>query len=135
MAMSLDSIGVPRPRLEQGPSDWHAYLRLLTSLGGPEGLLEDVDPGAFHVRVASVSGESVASAIACDHNGDCGIYNVGTLPQLRRRGLGSGLTALHLYDARDRGCATASLQATEMAQGIYATLGFRDLGRFIEYVR
>ncbi len=50
---------------------------------------------------------------------------MGTLPHARRRGLGTALTALHLHQARERGCATASLQATEMAEGVYAAVGFR----------
>jgi hypothetical protein len=33
------------------------------------------------------------------------------------------------------GCSTASLQSTEMAERIYAEVGFRDLGRILEYVR
>jgi hypothetical protein len=41
---------------------------------------------------------------------------------------------LRTADARDRGCETASLQSTPMAERLYAALGFRDLGRFLEYV-
>jgi ribosomal protein S18 acetylase RimI-like enzyme len=66
--------------------------------------------------------------------GDCGIYNVSTMEQARRRGLGTALTALHAFDAVERGCRTASLQATAMAEGLYAAVGFRDLGRILEYV-
>jgi hypothetical protein len=44
------------------------------------------------------------------------------------------VTALLVHDARARGCQTASLQSTEMAQRMYAALGFRDLGRILEYV-
>jgi hypothetical protein len=40
----------------------------------------------------------------------------------------------HLLEARDRGCRTASLQASSMAEGLYAAIGFRDLGRILEYV-
>jgi len=29
---------------------------------------------------------------------------------------------------------TASLQSTPMAERVYAAIGFRDLGRFLEYV-
>ena len=29
---------------------------------------------------------------------------------------------------------TASLQATKIAEGVYAAVGFRDLGRIFEYV-
>jgi predicted GNAT family acetyltransferase len=52
----------------------------------------------------------------------------------RRRGVGTALTARLAEDAAARGCCTASLQAREMAERIYAEVGFRDLGRFIEYV-
>ena len=72
--------------------------------------------------------------MAFDHGSDCGIYNVGTLEHARRRGMGTALTALHVYDALGRGCQTASMQSTEMAERVYAAVGFRDLGRILEYV-
>lgn len=135
MATSLHELAVPRPEIELGPPDWNEHLQYLRTVGAPEGLLAGVDASDFQVLVARLEGENVATAIAYDHDGDCGIYNMGTLPHARRRGLGSALTALHLHRARERGCATASLQATEMAEGVYAAVGFRDLGRFIEYAR
>jgi ribosomal protein S18 acetylase RimI-like enzyme len=131
MAMSLDEIAVPFPDIEMGPSDWDEYLRV-TEI--PEGTLAGVDRGAFHVLVARVHGENVAAGMAYDHEGDCGVFNLGTLNYARRRGVGTALTALHLYRARERGCTTASLQSTKEAQGVYSAVGFRDLGRFIEYV-
>ena len=66
--------------------------------------------------------------------GDCGIYNLTTLERARRRGLGTALTALHVHDALARGCQTASLQSTKVAERVYAAVGFRDLGRILEYV-
>jgi GNAT superfamily N-acetyltransferase len=135
MAMSLDEIDVPRPRIELGPPDWDEHLRYLRTLGVPDGLLVGVDARVFHVLVGRLNGENVATAIAYDHDGDCGIYNMGTLPHAQRRGLGTALTAMHTYQARERGCTTASLQATEMAVGVYEAVGFRDLGRFLEFAR
>ena len=72
--------------------------------------------------------------MAFDLGDDCGIYNVSTLERARRRGLGTAMTALLVHDAVARGCRTASLQSTEMAERIYAAVGFRDLGRILEYV-
>ena len=132
MAMPLDEIAVPRPEIELGPPDWNEYLRIIEV---PDELLAGVDGSHFHILVARLDGENAAAGMAYDHDGDCGIYNVGTLPHARRRGLGTALTGLLLYQARERGCATASLQSTEIAEGVYAALGFRDLGRFIEYVK
>lgn len=135
MAMPLESLSAAEPEIELAAGDWRDYLEILTALGAPSGILAGVDGSAFEVLVAKLRGVAVAAALAYDHGGDCGIYNVGTMPHARRRGLGTALTALQLQKARQRGCTTASLQATEMAQRLYASVGFRDLGRFIEYVR
>jgi GNAT superfamily N-acetyltransferase len=132
MAMSLHEIAVPIPEIELGPPDRNEYLRIIDV---PERLLAGVDANDFHVLVAHLDGEAAAASMAFDHDGDCGIYNLGTVPHARRHGLATALTALQLYQARERGCATASLQSTESAEGVYAAVGFRDLGRFVEYVR
>jgi ribosomal protein S18 acetylase RimI-like enzyme len=134
MAMTLDDLAVARPQVEAAVDGFVEYLQFLTRSGAPEGLLAGVDAGVFHVALAELAGEIAAGAISFDHDGDCGIYNVGTLPHARRRGLGSAVTVLHMHEARERGCTTASLQATPMAERLYAALGFRDLGRFLEYV-
>jgi ribosomal protein S18 acetylase RimI-like enzyme len=131
MGMALAAVRLPRPRVELGSVDWDEYLRIF---GLPPGLLGNADRSAFRVLVARLDGENVATAMAFDHGGDCGIYNVGTLERARRRGLGTALTALHIHDALTRGLRTATLQATEMAEGMYAAVGFRDLGRILEFV-
>jgi ribosomal protein S18 acetylase RimI-like enzyme len=131
MGMSLDDISVALPEVELGPPDWAEYLRIL---GVPAGFLSGADPSAFHILVSPLAGENVATAMAFDHDGDCGVFNVSTLEAARRRGLGTALTARHLHDAVERGCSTASLQSTTMAERVYAAVGFRDLGRILEYV-
>jgi ribosomal protein S18 acetylase RimI-like enzyme len=71
--------------------------------------------------------------MAFDHDGDCGVFNVTRLEAARRRGLGTALTARHVHDALQRGCSTASLQSTAMAERVYTAVGFRDLRRILEY--
>lgn len=134
MGMSLTDHAISPPDLDLGPSDWHEYLAFLESLGVPPGLLSSTDPKAFQLRTARQSGETVAVALAYEHGGDCGVFNVTTVEAARRQGLGSALTAVLLVDAVARGCTTASLQSTPMAEGVYAGLGFRDLGEIHEYV-
>jgi len=131
MAMPLDDIRVPRPDVELAPPDWAEHLRLADV---PPNFLGGAEPHAYHVLIARLGDENVATAMAFDHAGDCGIYNTGTLERARRRGLATALTALHIHDALARGCQTASLQSTDMAQRVYAAVGFRDLGRILEYV-
>jgi GNAT superfamily N-acetyltransferase len=130
MGMSLDHIRVPRPTLAVQSADWADYL---DSAGLPPDFLKRADHAAFHVLVARLDGEIASAALAYDHHGDCGIYNVGTAEKARRGGLGTALTAAQLYNARDRGCRTASLQSTPMAEHLYAAVGFRDLGRILEF--
>ena len=131
MGMALGDIRLPRPQIELGRSEWAEYLRII---GVAPDFLSGADPAAFHIRIAQLDGENVAAAMAFDHDGDCGIYNVGTLEHARRRGLGTALTALLVHDAIERGCQTASLQSTNTAERLYAAVGFRDLGRILEYV-
>jgi ribosomal protein S18 acetylase RimI-like enzyme len=100
----------------------------------PPGLLDRVDHTPFRVLFGCLDGQIVTTAMAFDRHGDCGIYNIETLAPARRRGLGTALTAVHLHDGRERGCQSASLQSTPMAERVYAAAGFRGLGRIFEYV-
>ena len=87
-----------------------------------------------HTPRAPVSGRSAGGCAGEGVLLGLPLYNVITLERARRRGLGTALTAVHLHDALARGCQTASLQSTEMAERVYAAVGFRDLGRILEYV-
>jgi ribosomal protein S18 acetylase RimI-like enzyme len=119
--------GAPAVAVDLDAPDWAEHLRIL---GVPGDLLAATPPG---VRVL-VAGGGTATAHALDHDGDCGIYNVTTIPAARRRGLAGALTTRVLHDAAARGCTTASLQSTPEAEGVYAAAGFRDLGRILELV-
>src|SRR5262249_25380693 len=134
MGLSIEDFESPPAEIDLKRLGWDEYLHFLTSGEDlPEGLLGGVDPDAFVALGAWAEGEILAAAIAFDHDGDCGIFNMGTLERARRRGIAGALTAHHLCEARARGCRTATLQATPMAEGVYAAFGFRDLGRFVEY--
>jgi ribosomal protein S18 acetylase RimI-like enzyme len=130
MGMALSDLHVPRPAIELAAPQWADYLRIV---GVPPDFARRADRSVFHVRIAALDGAAAAAAVAFDCGDDCGIYNVATLGHARRRGLGTALTALLLRDAAARGCRTASLQATPMAERVYSALGFRDLGRILEY--
>jgi ribosomal protein S18 acetylase RimI-like enzyme len=131
MGMALADVRLPRPQLELAGVSWCEYLR---SFDLPAGLLSRADHNAFELVVARVRGENVASALAFDFGDDRGIYNVTTLEEARRRGLGTAVTLVQVHDAIARGLWTASLQSTKIAERVYASVGFRDLGRILEYV-
>jgi GNAT superfamily N-acetyltransferase len=132
MSMSLDRLSVPRPEVDLGTPAWEDYLRTFDL---PAGLLAGADHTAFGLGVVRRAGQDATASLTYDFRGDRGIYNVATVPRHRRVGLATALTAWQLHDARDRGLLTASLQATPMAERMYAGVGFRDLGRIVEYRR
>jgi len=131
MGMTLDAARLPTTAIDLAPPDWHEHLRVGEL---PPNFLAKADPAAYRVAIGRLDGESVATAQAYALAGDCGIYNVGTLPHARGHGLGTGVTTALLRDGLSCGCVTASLQATPMAERLCAALGFRDLGRILEYV-
>lgn len=112
---------------------WPEYLGYLGGLGLPPALLAGAGPGVFHAVAVREGGRAVATGLSHDHGGDCGIYNISTSPAARRRGHATAVTVALLRAAQERGCATASLQATPMAEGLYARLGFRSLGVILEH--
>jgi GNAT superfamily N-acetyltransferase len=134
MGMALHDGAPARPDVEFEELHWAAYLEYLLAVGVPAGLLSGADPSAFHTLGAWRGGALVATAIAFDHDGDSGVFNMSTIETARRQGLGAALTARQVHDAAARGCSTATLQSTPMAERVYAGVGFRDLGRFLEYV-
>jgi ribosomal protein S18 acetylase RimI-like enzyme len=131
MAMPLADLRIPPPNLDLATPAWDDYLRTFEL---PAGLLHGADLPMFHVAVAQLDGRDASTATTFDLDGDCSVTNVGTVTWARRRGLGTAITVLALHRARERGCVTASLQSTPMAEGVYSAIGFRDLGRYLEYV-
>jgi GNAT superfamily N-acetyltransferase len=77
---------------------------------------------------------AVACAYSFLHEGDCGIYAVGTLRRWRRQGFARRLMEHVLADAQRRGARTASLQSTRMGEPLYASLRFDAVGRYEEWV-
>jgi hypothetical protein len=131
IGMQLDPVTRARPELELGAVGWDDYVRIFEL---PESLLADGDHSRFHLLVAQLDGTPVTTAMSCDHDGDCGIYDVGTLEHARRRGLATAITALQLHQAIDRVVRPPASPSTAMAEDVYAAAGFRDVGRIFEYV-
>jgi GNAT superfamily N-acetyltransferase len=131
MAMPVDELGEVDGSalevIEPGPAEFWA-------VDGPDGLVPDLDPAGAHFYVARLDGENASMLMAFDHAGDCGIYMLGTVEAARRRGIATALSAHAVTAARERGCLTASLQSTAMAERVYARVGFRDFGLWNEYV-
>lgn len=72
----------------------------------------------------------VATAMLfCSHR-IAGVFNVGTIPAARRRGIGAALTRRAVADGLAVGCVASALQASEMGLSMYLRLGYRQVGTY-----
>jgi GNAT superfamily N-acetyltransferase len=90
-------------------------------------------PDPCFTYVARLEGEPVAAVLTTDHQGiggshDCSVWCVGTVEAARGRGLAAALMRRAMLDARERGCATTTLQATKLGRPVYERVGYRDFG-------
>jgi GNAT superfamily N-acetyltransferase len=99
---------------------------------GEDGFRAGLGSGtAIRWHVARDGKEALCCVGTIDIEDDCCVTGVATPPEHRGRGLASWLMGVALAEAAERGCRTASLQATRAGTPIYERLGFRDFG-FIE---
>jgi ribosomal protein S18 acetylase RimI-like enzyme len=81
-----------------------------------------------------MEGRAVATATLVLGGGVAGIYNVMTVPDLQRRGIGALMTVRPLEMARARGYHLGVLQSSQMGYPLYRRLGFEDYCRIAIYM-
>jgi GNAT superfamily N-acetyltransferase len=86
-------------------------------------------PGAA-VYVGYVDGEPVSTGLGWRTGRTIGVYNIATVPNARKRGIGTAMTERIVDDGAAAGCEVAILQSSEMGRPIYEKLGFRTV---VEY--
>jgi hypothetical protein len=79
-------------------------------------------------------GEPVATSSLLLAEGVAGIYNVATVPQMRRHGAGFDITCEPLKIARRSGYRVAILQASKQGRSVYRKIGFKDCCKLMSYV-
>lgn len=126
----LDDLEIRIATREADLADWAAIERdafggePLTTLLAPSALLDDP---RFYFFVARLHGEAVGCATALLENGITGVYDVGTAPAARGKGIASALMARALGLAP---YAPTVLQPSTMAESMYRRLGFEEIARF-----
>lgn len=84
--------------------------------------------------IGRLDGRAVATATVLYARGVAGLYNVGVVPEARRRGIGAAMTLVALGEARGRGYRVGVLgAATEIAERLYRGLGFREVCSLLHY--
>jgi ribosomal protein S18 acetylase RimI-like enzyme len=94
----------------------------------PESLFEDP---AVHAFVGRLDGRPVGYSLAIRSERASGVYNVGTLPEARRRGVGTALTWAAVESGRRAGLDCVVLQSSEMALSMYQAMGFRTVVPYV----
>ena len=99
--------------------------------GNPDGRLErtlaPLPPGLLRAYRADHGGRPASVALALHHKRDCGISFVATAPHARRQGLATDVMRRVAVDAREAGCTSTSLQATNLGEKLYTALGYRKV--------
>ncbi len=103
-----------------------AYIRVCTELSKHE--VQD------YYYLGFLNGHPVASLTLSLDQGIANIYDVATIPEFRRRGIGTTLTLTALLDARTLGYRVGVLQATAAGVEVYRRIGFLKFCQFERYV-
>jgi GNAT superfamily N-acetyltransferase len=115
-----DGFGAPR-------SFGEAFAEMAEAIG-----LDGDSP--FRHYLARIDGQPVATCSLFLGAGVAGIYDVSTVPERRRAGVGAAITARAMRDARDAGYRMAILHASRQGLGMYRSLGFEticDIGQHV----
>jgi GNAT superfamily N-acetyltransferase len=95
--------------------------------GRLERTLRPLPNGVLKACRADFDGEPAAVALALHHDDDAGISFVATVPKARRKGLATNVMHQALADAKESGCTTTTLQATDVGERLYTALGYHRL--------
>ncbi len=100
--------------------EWYLRIAFARPLAG-----EAVPSGSIRPFVGYAGGRPVAAAAQATSDDVAGIFFVGTVPDMRRRGYGQALTWTAVEDGRSLGADAAWLQSSPEGRPLYEQMGFR----------
>jgi NAD(P)-binding Rossmann-like domain len=93
------------------------------------------DRSTIKVFLATLDGVPAATSTLLLAAGVAGLYNVGTVPTKRRRGLGRLVSLAAMHAGRAAGFRYGVLQASALGDPVYRSMGFQERGRFTFAIR
>jgi GNAT superfamily N-acetyltransferase len=84
------------------------------------------DRTTLRTFLAIRGGEPVATSTLIAAAGVAGLYNVGTVPEARRGGLGRLVSIAAMAAGREAGYRTGVLQSTSLGEPVYRAIGFEQ---------
>jgi len=127
MGARLDELDLDGPDLGE-PLPWDELIdlneRAYGLAPGEFGPMAAIPPDPF--EIVGVPGRACVAVL--DHDGNAAVEFVATHPEARGQGLAGALMRQALRAARERGCATTTLESTKLGRPVYERLGYRSLG-------
>lgn len=77
----------------------------------------------------------VATGMFVRGSGSVGIHRIGTLPEFRKRGIGTAVTYLPLHEFKKQGINQALLLASSSGYSLYEKMGFKKLLTYDVYTK
>jgi ribosomal protein S18 acetylase RimI-like enzyme len=85
--------------------------------------------------LGQADGRAVAASTLVLTGSTAGIYNVATVNDFRRRGIGEAMTWHCVSRGLESGCSVAVLQASSMGRPVYERMGFRTVAPYRTFRR
>ena len=90
-----------------------------------------IDPdGPMRHYVGLLDGEPVGASSLMLAAGVASLQLVATVPEARRRGVGTTMSLAPMVDARELGCRIGILASSPLGFGVYSRIGFREYFRW-----